>query len=305
MASGRGGSVNTGRASSADWAGRLKRTAIDKRPVAGPVPVGRLGVAGDEQVDKENHGGDEQALYVYAREDLDWWVEQLGRELPDGTFGENITTAGLDISGALISETWRLGTALVQVTAPRVPCATFAGWLDEKHWVKRFADAGRPGAYLRVLDEGVVGGGDPVEDLDPRPARPRPVRPRPVRTRPVRTRPVRTRPVRTRPVCGRRLIRRAHPALRPGELTCLARCRTASPFRLTGDCPPARWRIWASSRSAGMYMCRSVRPAAATATSTPTPPPNSVPGRPGTPTPAWRSRRSGWPAACSVLPACR
>ena len=165
MASGRVVSVNTGRASDAEWAGRLKRTAIDKRPAAGPVRVGRLGVAGDEQVDKENHGGCEQALYVYAREDLDWWVEQLGRELPDGMFGENITTAGLDVSGALIGETWRLGTALVQVTSPRVPCVTFAGWMDERRWVKRFADAGRPGGYLRVLEEGVVDRGDPVEVL--------------------------------------------------------------------------------------------------------------------------------------------
>jgi MOSC domain-containing protein YiiM len=166
MASARVISVNTGQASDAQWAGRLRRTAIDKRPVAGPVQVGRLGAAGDEQADKVDHGGYEKALYAYAREDLDWWVEQLGRELPDGTFGENITTAGLDISGALIGETWRLGTALVQVTAPRVPCATFAGWLDEKHWVKRFADAGRPGAYLRVLEEGVVSRGDPVQALD-------------------------------------------------------------------------------------------------------------------------------------------
>jgi len=165
MASARVISVNTGRASDAEWAGRLGRTAIDKRAVAGPVPIGRLGAAGDEQVDKENHGGYDQALYAYAREDLDWWVEQLGRELPDGTFGENITTAGLDISGALIGETWRLGTALVQVTTPRVPCVTFAGWLDEKHWVKRFAAAGRPGGYLRVLAEGVVSRGDPVEVL--------------------------------------------------------------------------------------------------------------------------------------------
>jgi MOSC domain-containing protein YiiM len=165
MASGRVISVNTGQASDAEWAGRLKRTAIDKRPAAGPVRVGRLGVAGDEQVDKENHGGYEQALYVYAREDLDWWVEQLGRELPSGMFGENITTAGLDVSGALIGETWRLGTALVQVTAPRVPCVTFAGWMDEKRWVKRFADAGRPGGYLRVLEEGVVDRGDPVDVL--------------------------------------------------------------------------------------------------------------------------------------------
>jgi MOSC domain-containing protein YiiM len=159
-------SVNAGRASDAEWAGRLGRTAIDKRPLAGPAQVGWLGVAGDEQADKEHHGGREKALYAYAREDLDWWVERLGRELPDGTFGENITTAGLDISGALIGETWRLGLALVQVTAARVPCVTFAGWLDEGRWVKRFADAGRPGAYLRVLEEGVVGRGDPVQVLD-------------------------------------------------------------------------------------------------------------------------------------------
>ena len=161
--------MNIGAARDAEWAGRIKRTAIDKRPAAGPVRIGRLGAAGDEQADTTVHGGHDQALYTYAREDLDWWVERLSRELPDGTFGENITTAGLDISGALIGETWRLGTALVQVTSPRVPCVVFAGWMGEKHWVKRFADAGRPGAYLRVLEEGAAGRGDPVEVLD-RPA---------------------------------------------------------------------------------------------------------------------------------------
>jgi MOSC domain-containing protein YiiM len=171
MATGRVVSVNTGRGRDAAWAGRLARTAIDKRPAAGPVLVGRLGLAGDEQVDKDNHGGYEQAVYAYAREDLDWWVEQLGAELADGAFGENVTTAGLDISGALIGETWRLGTAVVQVTSPRVPCVTFAGWMDERqgasrHWVRRFASAGRPGAYLRVLEEGAVGRGDPAEVLD-------------------------------------------------------------------------------------------------------------------------------------------
>lgn len=162
-------SVNTGVARDAEWAGRIKRTAIDKRPAAGPVRIGRLGAAGDEQADTAEHGGHDQALYAYAREDLDWWVERLSRELPDGMFGENITTAGLDISCALIGETWRLGTALVQVTSPRVPCVVFAGWMGEKHWVKRFADAGRPGAYLRVLEEGAAGRGDPVEVLN-RPA---------------------------------------------------------------------------------------------------------------------------------------
>jgi MOSC domain-containing protein YiiM len=158
-------SVNTGRGRDEEWAGRLKRTAIDKRPVAGPVAVGRLGLAGDEQVDKPDHGGYEQALYAYAREDLDWWVERLGRDLASGTFGENITTSGVEVTGGLIGEVWRLGSAVVQVTSPRIPCAVFAGWMDEHQWVKRFAAAGRVGAYLRVLEEGQVSAGDPVEIL--------------------------------------------------------------------------------------------------------------------------------------------
>ena len=158
-----------GRGRDGAWAGRLRSTAIDKRPVAGPAAVGRLGLAGDEQADSEFHGGTEQALYVYAREDLDWWVERLARELPNGTFGENITTAGLDVATSLIGEVWRLGTALVQITYPRIPCAVFAGWLDEPHWVKRFAQAGRTGAYLRVLAEGTVAAGDQVRVLS-RPA---------------------------------------------------------------------------------------------------------------------------------------
>ena len=155
-------SVNTGQGQEAGWAGRIGRTAIDKRPRSGPVTIRRLGAGDDEQVDKCHHGGPDQAVYAYAREDLDWWTEQLGRELPNGVFGENITSAGLDISGALIGETWRLGTAVVQIASVRVPCGTFAGWMGERAWVKRFAAAGRPGAYLRVLEEGVTGAGDPM-----------------------------------------------------------------------------------------------------------------------------------------------
>jgi MOSC domain-containing protein YiiM len=163
-------SVNTGRGKDVPW-GRLRRSAIDKRPATGPVAVGRLGLAGDEQVDKDSHGGYDQAVYVYAREDLDWWVERLGRELVNGAFGENITAAGLDVTGALIGEVWRLGTALVQVTLPRIPCVVFAGWVGEDHWVKRFSQAARPGAMLRVLAEGVVQAGDRVEVVE-RPAVP-------------------------------------------------------------------------------------------------------------------------------------
>jgi MOSC domain-containing protein YiiM len=155
-------SLNRGQISDLLVGGKPDRSAIDKRPVAGPVHIGRLGLDGDQQADTHHHGGAEQALYAYSREDLDWWTEQLGRELPNGIFGENVTTAGIDISAALIGETWQLGAAVVQVTAPRIPCVTFRSWIDVPGWVKRFAAAGRPGAYLRVLAEGRVRAGDEV-----------------------------------------------------------------------------------------------------------------------------------------------
>ncbi len=147
-------------------ASQLARSAIDKRRVAGRVFAGRLGLAGDHQADLDHHGGLEQAIYAYAREDLDWWTEQASREFRDGEFGENLTTSGLDISGASIGEVWQLGDdVVVQVTAPRIPCVTFQAWTGERQWVKRFAAAGKPGAYLRVLTEGEVGAGDPIEVL--------------------------------------------------------------------------------------------------------------------------------------------
>ena len=145
--------------------GKPGRSAINKQPVTGDVAIGLLGLAGDECADKVDHGGFDQAVYAYAREDLDWWTEQLGRELPNGIFGENVTTAGLDISAALIGETWQLGAAVLQITGPRIPCETFKSWLDEPHWVKRFAAAGRPGAYLRVLAPGTVKAGDELTVL--------------------------------------------------------------------------------------------------------------------------------------------
>jgi MOSC domain-containing protein YiiM len=153
-------SVNRGREADLLIGGRPARSAIDKRPASGPVAVGPLGLDGDTVADKVNHGGPEQAVYAYAREDLDFWTEQLARELPDGMFGENLTTAGIDVSAALIGETWRVGTAVLQITGPRIPCETFKSWLDEAKWVKRFSAAGRPGAYLRVLTPGTVEAGN-------------------------------------------------------------------------------------------------------------------------------------------------
>lgn len=146
-------------------------TGIDKRPVEGPVPVrppgpkgaGGSGLVGDRILDTKNHGGDDQAVYAYAREDLDAWGEELGRPLPSGVFGENLTTAGLDVTGALIGERWQVGSDVVlQVTVPRIPCQTFAAWMGLPGWVKTFTLRGQPGAYLRVLRGGDVQRGDPV-----------------------------------------------------------------------------------------------------------------------------------------------
>jgi MOSC domain-containing protein YiiM len=153
-------SVNVGRAK--PMPGKSGVSSIDKRSVDGRVSVLALGLAGDSQSDKANHGGVEQAVYAYATEDLNDWAAILGRELTPGQFGENLSTRGLDVTGALIGETWRIGTTLLQVTRPRFPCVVFQNWLAEPHWVKRFTDEGRPGAYLRVLDEGEIAAGDDI-----------------------------------------------------------------------------------------------------------------------------------------------
>ena len=143
---------------------RPNRSGIDKRPVPGRVAVHPLGLDGDVQVNRRHHGGEGQAVYAYAQEDADFWIAELGRELPAGRFGENLRTTGLDLVGALLGEQWRIGTALFEVTGPRIPCANFASfWNDVPHLVKRFAAKGATGAYLRVLETGDVGAGDAVE----------------------------------------------------------------------------------------------------------------------------------------------
>ena len=148
-------------------------TAIDKRPVAsaevrdpGPKRGGvGSGVVGDDVVSRKHHGGTRQAVYAVAREELDWWSGTLGRDLADGTFGENLTTEGLDVDAAVVGERWRVGSALLEVTGPRIPCATFAAWMGERSWVRRFTERGRTGAYLAVVEPGVVSTGDVVEVL--------------------------------------------------------------------------------------------------------------------------------------------
>lgn len=124
---------------------------------------GAPGAAGDFVGDTRHHGGMEQALYSFAREDLDRWEPRLGRELRDGIFGENLTLSGLDPNEALVGEVWRIGAAELKVTAPRIPCRTFADWLQRQGWVKEFTQQGRPGAYLRVLRPGVIAAGAEIE----------------------------------------------------------------------------------------------------------------------------------------------
>jgi MOSC domain-containing protein YiiM len=164
-------SVNVGHPRPNPWK-EMKLTSIDRRPVKGPVMVrparakglGMVGLAGDKVFDVRNHGGPDLAVYAFAREDLDDWEAQLGQRLGNGMFGENLTTEGADVNGALIGERWRVGAGLVlEVTSPRVPCGTFQGWLDRAGWIKRFTLAARPGAYFRVIEPGEVQAGDPIE----------------------------------------------------------------------------------------------------------------------------------------------
>jgi MOSC domain-containing protein YiiM len=161
-------SINIGTPVDAEWAGNLRRTAIAKTQVTGPVDVGRLGVAGDEIADTENHGGIYQAVYAFAREDLDIWSSRLDRRLPDGMFGENVTTEGIDVNAALVGEQWRIGTTVVQVASVRIPCVVFQNYLREHgygtdKWIKRFTQEARPGPYLQVVREGQVSVGDAIE----------------------------------------------------------------------------------------------------------------------------------------------
>jgi MOSC domain-containing protein YiiM len=155
--------VCTGDAELRTLAGRRERTAIDKRPRDGRVAVTPIGLEGDTQADRAHHGGIDQALYAYAEHDAAAWAAQLGRDLPPGCFGENLRIADLDVSHALVGERWTIGGEVqVEVTAPRIPCRTFAGFWDIPDLVERFLVAGRLGAYLRVLRGGSIAAGDPV-----------------------------------------------------------------------------------------------------------------------------------------------
>ena len=163
-------SICVGQPQEAEWAG-IGHTSIDKRPVVGPVKLTELGLAGDQVSDTVHHGGIEQAVYAYAREDLDFWEAELGQEIRDGQFGENLTIEGIDLNEALVGTLLGIGEEVVlQIASVRTPCNDFKCWMglngyDKTAWVKRFAAAQRPGPYLRVLRTGLLSAGDPVHVL--------------------------------------------------------------------------------------------------------------------------------------------
>ena len=158
-------SVNVGAVRTVEWRGQRITTGIWKEPVGGPVLVRGVNLAGDDQADRSVHGGPDKAAYAYAQEDTAWWAGQLGRALGPGAFGENLTTSGLDLTNAVVGERWAVGSAVLEVSQPRVPCYKLGIRMGDERFPRRFAAAGRPGAYLRVVREGEVAAGDEIRVL--------------------------------------------------------------------------------------------------------------------------------------------
>lgn len=155
-------SVNLGQERTLERKGRTEQTGIFKLPTEEAVKVTKLGLEGDVIVSKKHHGGPDQALYVYGAADYEWWSKELGKEIDPGTFGENLTISELESAQFNVGDYLHVGEVTLQITAPRIPCGTFAARMDDSKWVKRFCQAERPGLYCRVMKEGWVKAGDAV-----------------------------------------------------------------------------------------------------------------------------------------------
>lgn len=153
-------SINTGKAAPIETSNG--RSAIRKSPRQGPVAIHSLGLEGDDICDLSVHGGTDQAVYLYGQPDYDYWQAELGRALPAGLFGENLTISGLESQSVMIGDRFHIGDVLLEATGPRNPCNTFAVVMGDRGWVKRFHEAQRPGVYARVLETGVIEAGDAV-----------------------------------------------------------------------------------------------------------------------------------------------
>lgn len=159
------GSVNVGAPRRVRWHGRTVTTAIWKQPVSGRVAARDVNLVGDDQADRRVHGGPTKAIYAYAEVDYRWWSEQLGSPLGPGTFGDNLTVAGIDLATAVVGERWRVGSATLRVTEPRIPCFKLGIRMGDAAFVDRFADAARPGTYLAIDQPGDIGSGDAIHLL--------------------------------------------------------------------------------------------------------------------------------------------
>jgi len=146
-----------------EWTGSEGRTGIDKRSVDGLIEFKDNGLVGDRVIDTNVHGGYDQAVYAYAREDAMWWEKEINEVIPAGRFGENLTTEGIDVNAALIGERWKIGSVILEVSQPRIPCRVFAGFWKRATLIKDFTQAGRPGTYLRIIQEGSAQAGDAIE----------------------------------------------------------------------------------------------------------------------------------------------
>jgi MOSC domain-containing protein YiiM len=160
--SGRVLSVNVGTPREIEWLGRREQTSIWKYPAEGRLEVRGVNVAGDDQANREVHGGPDKAVYAYAREDEEWWEKELGRELEPGVFGENLTVQDVDVTGAVVGERWEVGGVILEVAQPRIPCWKLGARMGQQAFPVYFAAAGRPGAYLRIVQEGELGAGDDI-----------------------------------------------------------------------------------------------------------------------------------------------
>jgi MOSC domain-containing protein YiiM len=165
-AAGRLLSVNVGGPREFEYRGRAARSAIWKSPVRGRVAARGVNLAGDDQADRQAHGGPDKAAYAYAIEDYRWWEGELRRPLAYAEFGENLTTEGIEVNGALVGERWQVGTVVLEVSEPRIPCWRLGVRMNDPQFPRRFTEALRPGAYLRIIVEGELGEGDAIRVVE-------------------------------------------------------------------------------------------------------------------------------------------
>lgn len=159
-------SINVGTVREFEYDGRPAKTAIWKSPVAGRIGARGVNLDGDDQADRKAHGGPDKAIYAYAVEDARWWEQEIGRPFAYGEFGENLTTEGIEVNHALVGERWAIGTTVLEVSEPRIPCWRLGVRMNDPMFPRRFAGAMRPGAYLRIVVEGRVGAGDEIRVID-------------------------------------------------------------------------------------------------------------------------------------------